>query len=51
VPGVEVVCVGAAVVGAAVRIWMVGLGDGEALGLGEGVGDADAPARRERPPP
>lgn len=50
-PGVEVVWVGAAVVGAAVRIWMVGLGDGEAEGLGEGDGDADAPARRDSPPP
>jgi hypothetical protein len=53
VPGVDVVWVGAAVVGAAVRIWTVGLsdGDGEALGLGEGDGDADAPARRDSPPP
>ena len=53
VPGVDVVWVGAAVVGAAVRIWMVGLADGdaEALGLGEGDGDADAPARRDSPPP
>ena len=50
-PGVEVVCVGAAVVGAAVRIWTVALGDGEALGEGEGDGDADVPASRERPPP
>jgi hypothetical protein len=44
---------GAAVDGAAVRIWTVFVGDGEAeaLALGEGDGDADAPASRERPPP
>ena len=44
---------GASVVGAAVRIWTVGLGDveGDVLALGDGDGDADVPAKRERPPP
>ena len=42
---------GVGVVGIAVRIWIVGLGDADALGLGEGDGDADVPANRERPPP
>ena len=40
---------GDGVVGTAVRIWIVGLGDADALGLGEG--DADVPANLERPPP
>jgi hypothetical protein len=42
---------GASVVGAAVRIWTVGLGDADAEGLGLGDGDAVAPARRAKPPP
>jgi hypothetical protein len=37
---------GASVVGAAVRIWIVIVGDGDA----EALGEADAPAKRERPP-
>jgi hypothetical protein len=40
---------GVSVVGAAVRTWMVMLGDGEVDGLGEG--DAEVPAKREKPPP
>jgi hypothetical protein len=40
---------GASVVGAAVRTWIVMLGDGEVEGLGEG--DAEVPAKREKPPP
>jgi hypothetical protein len=40
---------GVGVVGTAVRIWIVGLGDAGTLGLG--VGDADVPASRVRPPP
>ena len=37
---------GASVVGAAVRTWIVIVGDGDA----EALGEADAPAKRERPP-
>jgi hypothetical protein len=37
---------GASVVGAAVRAWIVIVGDGDA----EALGEADAPANRERPP-
>jgi len=37
---------GASVVGAAVRIWIVIVGDGDT----EALGEADAPAKRERPP-
>ena len=43
------VALGVCVVGAAVRIWAVALGDGDADGLGDG--ELDAPAKRDRPPP
>lgn len=42
---------GAAVVGAAVRICKVGLGAIDTLALGDGDGHADVPAKRDRPPP
>jgi hypothetical protein len=42
---------GASVVGAAVRIWTVGLGDADADGLALGDGELVAPAKRDRPPP
>lgn len=42
---------GAALVGDAVRTWIVLLGEAEAEGLALGLGDAVAPARRDRPPP
>jgi hypothetical protein len=42
---------GACVVGAAVRIWIVGLGDGDADRLTLGDGELDVPAKRDRPPP
>lgn len=42
---------GACVVGAAVRIWTVGLGDTDADGLALGDGELDEPAKRDRPPP
>ena len=42
---------GACVVGAAVRIWTVGLGDADADGLALGDGELDVPAKRDRPPP
>ena len=51
VVGAAVDGLGAAVVGPAVRIWLVGLGDGDADALGETVGDEVAPASRARPPP
>jgi len=43
------VVLGASVVGAAVRIWTVMVGDAETEALGDG--EAVAPAKRERPPP
>jgi hypothetical protein len=45
------VALGVCVVGAAVRIWTVGLGDADADGLALGDGELDVPAKRERPPP
>jgi hypothetical protein len=42
---------GACVVGAAVRIWTVGLGDRDADGLTLGDGELNVPAKRDRPPP
>ena len=45
------VALGASVVGAAVRIWTVGLGDADADGLTLGDGELDVPAKRDRPPP
>jgi hypothetical protein len=42
---------GVCVVGAAVRIWTVGLGDTDADGLALGDGELDVPAKRDRPPP
>src|SRR5439155_18734084 len=42
------VALGASVVGAAVRIWIVMVGDADTDALGDG--EADAPAKRERPP-
>ena len=42
---------GACVVGAAVRIWIVGLGDADADELALGDGELVAPAKRDRPPP
>jgi hypothetical protein len=42
---------GACVVGGAVRIWTVGLGDMDADGLALGDGELDVPAKRDRPPP
>jgi hypothetical protein len=45
------VALGASVVGVAVRIWTVRLGEAEADGLGDGAGEDDAPAKRDRPPP
>ena len=43
------VALGASVVGAAVRIWTVMVGDAETEALGDG--EAVAPAKREKPPP
>jgi hypothetical protein len=45
------VALGTCVVGAAVRIWTVGLGDVDAEGLALGDGELDVPAKRDRPPP
>ena len=45
------VALGTCVVGAAVRIWRVGLADADAEGLALGDGGLDVPAKRERPPP
>src|SRR5438093_10545140 len=42
------VALGASVVGAAVRIWIVMVGDADTEALGDG--EADAPAKREKPP-
>src|SRR5437867_6812842 len=42
------VALGASVVGAAVRIWIVMVGDGDTDALGDGA--AVAPANREKPP-
>ena len=45
------VALGACVVGAAVRIWTVALGVGDADELTLGDGELDVPAKRDRPPP
>ena len=45
------VALGVCAVGAAVRIWTVALGDGDADGLALGDGELDVPAKRDRPPP
>ena len=45
------VALGVCVVGAAVRIWTVALGDGDADGLALGDGELVVPANRDRPPP
>ena len=42
------VALGASVVGAAVRIWIVMVGDADTEALGDG--EAEAPAKREKPP-
>jgi hypothetical protein len=42
---------GVCVVGAAVRIWTVALGDADEDGLALGDGELVAPAKRDRPPP
>ena len=51
VVGAAVDGLGTAVVGAAVRIWIVALGDADTNALALGDGDAVAPARRVSPPP
>ena len=45
------VALGACVVGAAVRIWTVGLGDADGDGLALSDGELDVPAKRDSPPP
>ena len=51
VVGAAVDGLGAAVAGAAVRIWIVALGETETEALALGDGDAVVPARRASPPP
>lgn len=45
------VALGVCVVGTALRIWTVGLGDADVDGLALGDGELVVPAKRDRPPP